>query len=271
MPLRSHQTPSPFTPTCALLTLALLTGCRGGSTTDTAVTSTPEAPWPEWSFHHWVWEDESTQDSALELVNGYLDRDIPVGAIIIDSPWATGYSTFEWDTDRYPDPQGMVDELHDLGVRILVWTVPGINTDIELWQEAADLDYFMKGSAEDDEPAVIGWWKGDGSLIDYFNPDAVDWWHGLVDQTLALGIDGWKCDGLDFSATFAPYSPGLGAEVERLDYSHAYYRDFFDYTRQELGEDRIITARPVDNYGTDIGGDLAAFAPVDINWAGWVG
>jgi alpha-glucosidase (family GH31 glycosyl hydrolase) len=38
-----------------------------------------------------------------------------------------------------------------------------------------------------------------------------------------------------------------------------------------LGEDRIITARPVDNYGLGLGGDAAAFAPVEINWAGWVG
>ena len=60
----------------------------------------PPPPWPEWAFHHWVWEDESTQESALALVNGYLDRDIPVGAIIIDSPWETGYNTClnaQWD------------------------------------------------------------------------------------------------------------------------------------------------------------------------------
>jgi alpha-glucosidase len=70
----------------------------------------------------------------------------------------------------------------------------------------------------------------------------------------------------------APYSPGLGRNVERLEYSHAYYRDFHDYTRQQLGTDRVNTSRPIDNYGLfDGGGDLAAFTPVDIGWAGWVG
>jgi alpha-glucosidase (family GH31 glycosyl hydrolase) len=230
-----------------------------------------EAPWPEWSLHHWVWEDESTQESAIALVEDYLAHDIPVGAIIIDSPWATGYSTFEWDEALFPDPQGMIDHLHALDVRVLVWTVPGINTDVpELYEHAAERGWFMGASA--DRPShVVSWWKGDGSLIDYFNPEAVDWWHGLVDKTLDLGIDGWKCDGLDFSAIAAPYSPGAGRDVERLEYSHAYYRDFFEYTRLQLGDDRIITARPVDNYGADIGGDGVAFAPIDINWAGWVG
>ncbi|HRG91106.1 MAG TPA: hypothetical protein PLW44_18915, partial [Chitinophagales bacterium] len=57
------------------------------------------APWPEFVFHHWVWEDESTQQSALQLVDDYKARNIPVGAIIIDSPWETGYNTFDWDTN----------------------------------------------------------------------------------------------------------------------------------------------------------------------------
>lgn len=228
-------------------------------------------PWPQWALEHWVWEDESTQQSAEELVDGYLDRDIPVGAIIIDSPWATGYSTFQWDTQLFPAPKAMVDGFHDNDVRVFVWTVPAINVDeVELYAYAAERGYFMQTSAEGG-PGVVDWWKGRGSLIDYFNPEAVAWWHGLVDDTLALDIDGWKCDGLDYSAFLTPYSPGLGKTVTRLEYSHAYYRDFFDYTRQQLGPDRLITARPVDNYGAEIGGEGVSFAPVDITWAGWVG
>jgi alpha-glucosidase (family GH31 glycosyl hydrolase) len=254
--------------------LCLLAACRAPDdrpADDTAPTA-PAPPWPAWAFTHWVWEDESTAESATALVDGYLSRDIPVGAVIIDSPWATGYSTFVWDETRFPDPQGFVDDMHARDVKVFVWTVPGINVDVQpLYDEAAAAGYFMRASAEATEPAVVEWWKGDGSLIDYFNPDAVAWWHEQVDQTLALGIDGWKCDGLDFSALLAPYSPGAGRNVDRLEYSHAYYRDFHDYTRAELGDDRMNTARPIDNYGLDLGGDVAAFAPVDINWAGWVG
>jgi alpha-glucosidase (family GH31 glycosyl hydrolase) len=228
-------------------------------------------PWPEWAFHHWVWEDESTQESALNMVDGYLERDIPVGAIIIDSPWETGYNSFEWDTALFPDPQGMIDTLHSQDVRVMLWIVPGINIDLpELYGEAADAGYFMQKDAESG-PGVVSWWKGEGSLIDLFNEEALAWWEELMDPILAMGIDGWKCDGLDFSAIFTPYSPSLGREVERLEYSHAYYREFFEHTRDVLGEDRIITARPIDNYGADMGGRPGSFAPIDINWAGWVG
>jgi alpha-glucosidase (family GH31 glycosyl hydrolase) len=248
-----------------LMVFILLTSCAQKSG------EKPAPPWPEWAFHHWVWEDESTQESAIDLVDGYLSRDIPVGAIIIDSPWETGYNTFEFDAGLYPDAKTMIDYFHSKGVRVFLWITGVINTDVtELFNYARSKNYFMQKSA-DNTDCVVNWWKGDGCLIDFFNPEAVQWWHSLMDKALALDIDGWKADGTDFYALFVPYSPYLKANVNRLDYSHAYYRDLFEYTRQNLGTDRIITARPVDNYGSGMGGDLVAFAPVDINWSGWVG
>lgn len=48
---------------------------------------------PRWAFEPWVWEDNTnTQASTLNLVQGYLDRQIPVGAVIDDSPWETRYN-----------------------------------------------------------------------------------------------------------------------------------------------------------------------------------
>lgn len=229
------------------------------------------APWPEWAFHHWVWENESTQDSAIALVDGYLDRGIPVGAIIIDSPWETSYNNFEFDTARFPDPQGMIDYFHSRDVRVFLWITSAINTDSELYAEAEANGYFLKANESATEPGLIAWWKGEGSLIDYFNPDALEWWHSQMDTALALGIDGWKCDGTDPFVVGTPWSPGAGRPLERAEYADAYYRDFFDYTRAVLGDDRIVTARPIDNYGGGSGGAFWEFAPRDINWAAWVG
>ena len=38
-------------------------------------------------------------------------------------------------------------------------------------------------------------WHGEGGLLDYTNPEAVQWWHSQMDNVLSLGIDGWKVDG----------------------------------------------------------------------------
>ena len=250
----------------------LLTACTGKSDDTAPADDTPAAFWPDWAWQHWVWEDESTAQSALALVDGYRERDIPVGAVIIDSPWESGYNTLEWDTTLFPDAQGMIDDLHARDVHVMLWIVPMINTDVtDLYAEAAAAGYFLTDS-EGGAPAVLEWWKGEGSLIDFFNPDAVAWWHELLAPILAMGIDGWKCDGAEYGLVLDPlYSAGAGRDVERLEYSHAYYRDFFEHTRAVLGDDRIITARPVDNYGANIGGDIVAFAPIEVTAAGWVG
>ena len=73
-----------------LLLLCVITACASSTAdpTDAGVDSgadagpdagvEPSAPWPEWAFHHWVWENESTQESAIALVDDYLAHDIPV-------------------------------------------------------------------------------------------------------------------------------------------------------------------------------------------------
>ena len=169
----------------------------------------------------------------------------------------------------------MVDSFHAQNVKVVVWITTAIDTDAhELWHYGDSLGYFMKANAGSGS-AIISWWKGNGSMIDFFNPAAVNWWKSLTDKVLALGIDGWKCDGTDYSTLLgnALYSPGSGGTVTRLQYSHAYYRFFYDYSRQQLGNDRIVMSRPVDNYGYTFITDpnLVSFTPRDIGFACWVG
>ena len=229
--------------------------------------------WPSWIFSHWIWEGEGTRQSAQQIMDDYLAQGIPVGAIIIDSPWETGYNTIVVDDSLYPGAQDMVDYFHAKNVKVLFWITGVINIDVQpLYDSIADLGYFMKANAADTFPAVVSWWKGDGSLIDFYNPDALAWWKGLMDNVLDLGIDGWKCDGTDYYALGAKYSPYLGANVSRLNYSHTYYQLFHDYTRERLGNKRVNMTRPIDNYGQiDIGGDFVAFTPKEICFSCWVG
>ena len=60
---------------------------------------------PVWAFGHIAWEDSlNTGQGAMKLVDGYLERDIPVSAVIIDSPWSLAYNDFNWDPKHKPKP-----------------------------------------------------------------------------------------------------------------------------------------------------------------------
>jgi alpha-D-xyloside xylohydrolase len=62
---------------------------------------------PRWALEPWVWEDNGNSDSSLlRLVNQYEAHQIPVGAVIIDSPWEAGdgkISDLEIDDDDNKD------------------------------------------------------------------------------------------------------------------------------------------------------------------------
>ncbi len=55
-----------------------------------------ELPWAEWSHHHLVWLNGPTPDQNVieDMVQGYLDHNIKVGAVNIDSDWAKTFNDF---------------------------------------------------------------------------------------------------------------------------------------------------------------------------------
>jgi hypothetical protein len=221
-------------------------------------------PWSEWAHTHWVWYNESTQDMVTELVDDYLANDIPVGAVIVDAPWETSYNDFVWDTSLYPKPKEMIDYVHSKGVRILLWMTSVIDTGSLLYETAQNSGYLLSNGK------TVEWWKKDpAALIDYTNPEAVSWWHGLMEPVISQGIDGWKLDASDFLILKMGIATGKGGVISREDYSKYYFEDFLYHTRQKLGDDRLTMGRPVDTY-VGIPYPLK-FAPRDVMFAGWVG
>jgi len=100
---------------------------------------------PKWVFEPWVWEDNiNTQESTWELVKGYQDRNIPVGGVIIDSPWQTGYNTFEFDQERYPEPEKLISDLKNVDVHTILWTTSVVVPNSPNYDFACDNGYFIR-------------------------------------------------------------------------------------------------------------------------------
>ncbi|MEW5947081.1 MAG: TIM-barrel domain-containing protein [bacterium] len=224
---------------------------------------------PHWVFDHLVWEDDENTERALwNLIDGYTSRGIPVGAVIIDSPWSVEYNDFVFNRSLYPDPEGMIKRLHQRGIKAILWMTCMLNkqnneghgepTTNNAYREALEKGYLANGGQ------TFKWWKGVGGFIDYTNPEAVKWWHGLMDRALDLGFDGWKVDGA--GVYFPDDGFGKKGAVRKLEYKDMYYTDTYEHTVSK-NPDAITLSRSVDILPALPGG----FAPVSHAPATWVG
>lgn len=76
-----------------------------------------------WAHYHWAWlvNDAGNQANVTALMEGYQANQIPLGCINIDSTWATQFNNFEVDSTRFPDFAGLVKQLHDNNIKVILW------------------------------------------------------------------------------------------------------------------------------------------------------
>jgi alpha-glucosidase (family GH31 glycosyl hydrolase) len=231
---------------------------------------------PPWALECWVWEDDvNTAARTDELLEGYAKYDLPVRTILIDSPWSYRYNDFKVDEDRYPEPEKFFHHLKDQGYRIVLWMtcmVDSYSKDTkvmkspEFYEEARSKGYLAGNGIK------WRWWKGQGGFIDYSNPDAMQWWHGLQKQVFDWGLDGWKLDGCDtfFSGRIGkipvPFNRAYSGWMTTRQYMDHYARDEYQYGLTRNPEFAILV-RSLDQPWSHPEG----FSPLDAATVTWVG
>lgn len=183
---------------------------------------------PDWVFRLWASGNEwNTQAEVMRQVALHEAHDIPVGSVVIEA-WSDE-STFTAFRDAvyeptldggphrlddftfpaegaWPDPKGMVDELHARDVRVHLWQIPLLKLRPHpTGQAAADAAAAVREGVLIREPDARGglvpyrnrgWWFPLATMPDLTDDRAAQWWtekrRYLVDE---IGIDGFKTDG----------------------------------------------------------------------------
>lgn len=246
--------------------------------------SPPPIHTPRWAFHPWISKDISDRDDTLAFVQGFKDRDIPVGVVVLDSPWETHYNTFVPNPSRYPGFEQMVSDLRADGVRTVLWVTQMVNQvglDFEAGGDryegpSPNLDEALRCDFLVQDGEMYTWWKGRGGGLDFFNPLARTWWHRQQDALYDMGIAGWKLDFGEQYITDDPMQTAAGPQTLQ-SYSEAYYADFYAYGAARLGTDEFVTmVRPYDKSYQFEGRFYARPEHAPVAWVGdnrrdWVG
>lgn len=176
-----------------------------GSTPDEAFFNKPQwNTWIELGYNQ-------NQKSILDYAHRIIKEGFPAGIIMLDDTWQQDYGTWKFNEGRFPDPQAMIEELHALGFKVMLWVIPCVSPDSYNYRELKDqgalllekkhphVQNYVWWLQNEAQPAMIRWWNGVSAVLDLTKPVAYEWFRSeLKHLQEQYQVDGFKFDGGDW-------------------------------------------------------------------------
>jgi len=194
---------------------------------------------PPWSFGQWLSSGGTYRDqvSIEALLDGIEKHRLPADVIHIDPWWMRRrrYCDFVWDRVAFPDPEGLIEKIHALGLKLCLWEHPYISVESELFALGKKKGFFV--ARPDGGVYVIDYglsfaprpdgrvrvadknetWNAPVAIIDLTNPEARRWFQDLHRPLLRVGVDVFKTDfGEDIPQNARFHDGRSGAEMHNL-------------------------------------------------------
>jgi alpha-D-xyloside xylohydrolase len=214
----------------------------------TALTGRPGRV-PKWSLGVWMSRLGYQSREELEAVTERLRaEEMPCDVVHLDPPWLADsrLCDLEWDREAFPDPEGMIEDLHDRGFRISLWEYPYLLTRTHSIEEAFEEGYLVDDASG--APYLLGRlsWGGDrGGIVDFSNPDAAAWWKEKHRPLVEMGVDAFKTDFGEYLPEDAVLHNGKSGRAMRNRQAHLYTKTVYEAI-EEADPDRepLLWARP---------------------------
>lgn len=144
--------------------------------------------WVELTYNH-------NQKSIMEYANDIVKAGFSPGILMIDDSWQTDYGVWEFCPDRFPNPKQMIQELHELGFKVMLWIVPYLSPKSQEYpQRHTDIESLYRNKKG--KPVMIRWWNGRSYTLDLRKPADIQYMDiALYKLIHEYGIDGFKFDG----------------------------------------------------------------------------
>lgn len=94
---------------------------------------------------------------------------------------------FNWNREKFPNPEKFIEHFQGEGVDLIPNIKPAFLQSHPMYSEIAEKGLFVKNC--DGTPFITRFWDGQGSYLDFTNPDARDFWiQNVKDKLLNKGI-----------------------------------------------------------------------------------
>jgi len=144
----------------------------------------------KWAYGFWQCKNKyNTQEELLGVAHEYRQLHIPVDNIVQDWFWWNTMGEPVFDKARYPDPPGMVEDLHKNHFHLMISVWPYFRPGTKTYDDMDKRGFFIA------KTKVAAFHPADMALYDAFNPEARKFYWNLMDQALfKIGADAWWLD-----------------------------------------------------------------------------
>jgi alpha-D-xyloside xylohydrolase len=152
----------------------------------------------KWAYGFWQCKNKyETQEQILNVAHQYREKHIPVDNIVQDWFWWVTMGDPVFDAKRYPDPKGMLDDLHQSHFHLMISVWPFFRPSPDGHPESPDPVYqeMDKRGFFVAKMIVPSFHPVGQGLYDAFDPEARAYYWNLMNNALfKIGADAWWLD-----------------------------------------------------------------------------
>ncbi len=154
---------------------------------------------PKWAMGFWQSRERyKTQDELLDVVREFRNRHIPIDNIVLDwFYWPEDkWGDHNFDSSRFPDPEGMIDQLHnELNTQIMISVWPKVYTGTENYKYMNEKGWVYPENVRNNQKDWVGYVS---TFYDPFNPEArAYFWSKINEKLYSKGFDAWWMDATE--------------------------------------------------------------------------
>ncbi|NLB90911.1 MAG: family 31 glucosidase, partial [Clostridiales bacterium] len=180
-----------------------------------------------------------TQDEIMNVAREYKRRELPISLIVVDFFHWPFQGDWKFDKDYWPDPQGMINELKEMGIELMVSIWPTVEVGSENYAEMVELGLLTRSEYGNRQSQLFN-----ASLIDATNPETRKYvWGKIKENYYDLGIRIFWLDEAEPEFTnyeFEFYRYHLGANLEVGNIYPKVYAQMAYEGMEKQGQENIV-------------------------------